>query len=97
MSLLHSKMEALLWAMFCILEKGMDCQDFETDSSEFLHITRSPEEWWHLLMNSLVDKKNDVKEIIYDNAHELEFYELIRTKGISMTKKKHTHTLLNWL
>lgn len=30
MSPLHSEMEALLWAMSCILEQELDCHEFET-------------------------------------------------------------------
>lgn len=42
---LHSEMEALLWAMENILERGVSCQVFETDCSYLLCITQCPEEW----------------------------------------------------
>ncbi|XP_010451887.1 PREDICTED: uncharacterized protein LOC104734079 [Camelina sativa] len=42
---LHSEMEALLWAMECILSRGIVCQRFETDSAELISMVQDPEEW----------------------------------------------------
>ncbi|XP_010473993.1 PREDICTED: uncharacterized protein LOC104753436 [Camelina sativa] len=42
---LHSELEALLWAMECILSRGIDCRRFETDSAELLAMVQDPKEW----------------------------------------------------
>lgn len=42
---LHSEVETLLWAMSSILENNLDCQDFETDYSDLIRISQTPEKW----------------------------------------------------
>ncbi|XP_019084263.1 PREDICTED: uncharacterized protein LOC109125917 [Camelina sativa] len=42
---LHSELEALLWAMECILSRRINCRRFETDSAELLSMVQAPEEW----------------------------------------------------
>ncbi|CAL9237396.1 unnamed protein product [Arabidopsis halleri] len=44
-SLLHSEIEALIWAMQNILSRRINCQAFETDCSELVSMVQSSEEW----------------------------------------------------
>ncbi|XP_010497156.1 PREDICTED: uncharacterized protein LOC104774197, partial [Camelina sativa] len=42
---LHTEFEALIWAMESLRSAGIDCSNFESDSSELVAMVQAPDDW----------------------------------------------------